>query len=125
MRTFIEKFDKVTLKIRNPNPKVILDYMITTLRPTPFMDFLGMTSSTSMNELRQRATKFMRLKEMREYINKIIVDTMPVENKEVGSDAFQKGGLCLRESKLRFSCYIPLNAQGLASLRRHYRWTSC
>lgn len=64
---FIDIFSKVALKIKNLNPKFVLHYMIMILRSGPFVDNLFMTQPTSMDELRQRATKFIWLEEEREY----------------------------------------------------------
>jgi len=69
----------MALKIRNLNPEVILHYMIRALRLGPFTDDLYMTSAPSMDDLRQRVTKFMRLNEMREYKTNIKVKTMPTK----------------------------------------------
>lgn len=49
MLTFIDKFNKVALKVKNINLGVVIHYTITTLRSRPFADDMWM-SPTSMDD---------------------------------------------------------------------------
>jgi len=64
------------------NPK-ILHYMINGLQVWSFVDDMCMNPPANINELRQRAAKFMRVEDMRKYKDNIKIDTTPVEKKEV------------------------------------------
>jgi len=65
----MEKFGKVALNIRNLSPNVTMHHMVTALRPGPFSDSLCKKLATNLNELKQRAAKYMQLKELREFRN--------------------------------------------------------
>ena len=59
----------MTLNIQNLSPDVALHHMVITLRPRPFVDNLCKKATSNLDELRQRPTNFMQLKELREYKN--------------------------------------------------------
>jgi len=67
LRIFMERFRKVALSIRNLSPKVTMHHMITALRSRPFSDNLCKKPTTNLVELRQPATKFMQVEELREF----------------------------------------------------------
>jgi len=56
---FMERFGKVALNIPNLNPEVAMPHMVTTLKPKPFSDSLCKKLTTNLDELSQRAAKFM------------------------------------------------------------------
>jgi len=63
----MDKFSKMALDIRNLSPEVAMHHMVTALKPGSFSDNLCMQPATTLDELRQRATKYMRLEELREF----------------------------------------------------------
>ncbi|XP_068483426.1 uncharacterized protein [Phaseolus vulgaris] len=67
LRTFMERFGKVALSIHNLSPKVTMHHMITALKPGPFADNLCKKTTTNLDELRQRASKFMQMEEFKEF----------------------------------------------------------
>lgn len=100
----------MALKIKNMNPKVVLHYVIVALRSGPFIDNLCMTPLAIMDELRQWATKFLWLEEMRKYRNNIRAETMLAEKIWVNRDSTQRNSSHQREPKpTRFSRYTPLS----------------
>ncbi|XP_068483121.1 uncharacterized protein [Phaseolus vulgaris] len=58
-RTFVDRFNKVAMNIRNLSSDVAMHHMLTTLRPGPFADNLCMQPADSLDELRKRVTKYM------------------------------------------------------------------
>jgi len=70
----MERFEKVALSIRNLSPKVSMHHMITALKPGPFFDSLCKKPATNLDELRQRATKFMQMEKLKEFQNQVSVD---------------------------------------------------
>jgi len=60
------RFSKMALDIRNLSPEVVMYHMVTTLKSGPFSDSLCMQSAATLDELRQRATKYMQLEELKE-----------------------------------------------------------
>jgi len=74
MRTFMKRFGKVALSIRNLSPEVTMHHMITALKPRPFADSLCKKSTTNLVELRERASKFMQMEELREFHNQARAD---------------------------------------------------
>jgi len=65
LRTFIDRFGAIAMKIKDLTPNLILTYMMTSLRPGPFADELAMRSSSGMQELKKRAVMFIRVEDMR------------------------------------------------------------
>ena len=70
LRAFMDRFSKMALDIRNLSPEVVMHHMVTTLKPRPFSDSLCMQPATTLDELCQRATKYMQLEELKEFWNK-------------------------------------------------------
>ena len=64
------RFGKVALNIRNLSPEVTMHHMVMTLKPGPFSDSLCKKSAMNLDELCQRATKFMQLEELKEFCAK-------------------------------------------------------
>ena len=61
------RFSKMALDIRNLSPEVAMHHMVTALKSGPFTDSLCMQLATTLDELRQRATKYMQLEELKEF----------------------------------------------------------
>jgi len=51
-----------------------MTYLITAFRPGPFADNLAIQPATNMDKLRQRATQFMYVEELREFKNQTKVE---------------------------------------------------
>jgi len=81
LRAFMERFGKLALQIRNLNPEVTLHHMVTALRPGLFADSLCMEPTSSLDELRRRATKFMQLEELKEVRNHARAEHIPERTK--------------------------------------------
>ena len=64
----------MALGIQNLSPEVTMHHMITTLKPGPFADSLCKKPTTNLDELRQRASKFMQMEELREFRNQARTD---------------------------------------------------
>jgi len=69
LRMFMERFNRGTLNIQNPSLNVALHHMVIALRPESFADSLCKKLTSNLDELRQRAAKFMQLEYLREYKN--------------------------------------------------------
>jgi len=106
--TFKEQFSKVTLNIKNLNLEVGLTSYGHNAQAMCFVDDLCLTLDDSLDELRQHASKFMKLKELREFRNKVRVETMPVENKPSDRDNGNKGAFRHRSLNLLDFRVIPL-----------------
>jgi len=109
LRNFMERFGKLTLRIKNLDPNVALHHLITALRPRPFTDSLCKKLALDLDELRARAAKFMQLEELREFRSQAQVG----ENVErcKGKEKNNSQQFKQREPKPhRFAYYAPLNA---------------
>jgi len=70
----MERFRRVALGIQNLSPEVTMHHMITALKPGPFADSLCKKPATNLDELRQRASKFMQMEELKEFRNQARID---------------------------------------------------
>ncbi|XP_020203550.1 uncharacterized protein LOC109789096 [Cajanus cajan] len=67
LRTFMERFGKMTLSIRNLDPAVAMHHLTMALRPGPFVNSLCKKPPRDLDDLRQRATKYMQMEELAEF----------------------------------------------------------
>nr|KYP34801.1 hypothetical protein KK1_044196 [Cajanus cajan] len=63
LRTFMERFARISVKIRNLNPEVTLHAMFIALKPKSFVDSLCREAPRNMNELRARAAGYIQMEE--------------------------------------------------------------
>jgi len=106
----MERFGKVALNIWNLNPEVAMHHMVTALRPDIFSDSLCKKLVLDMDELRQRATKFMQLEELKEFRHQVrSEETKTGRTSDVGQvkPVPSKSRDILRIPK--FTHYTPLN----------------
>ncbi|XP_068477276.1 uncharacterized protein [Phaseolus vulgaris] len=82
LRTFVDRFNKVAMSIRNLSPNVVMHHMLTALCQGPFADNLCMQPATSLDELRKRTAKFMQLEELREFRNQARAEANEEKSKE-------------------------------------------
>nr|KYP33630.1 hypothetical protein KK1_045510 [Cajanus cajan] len=59
LRTFMERFASISVKIQNLNPEVTLQAMLIALKPGPFIDSLCREAPRDMDELRARAAGYI------------------------------------------------------------------
>jgi len=105
----MERFRKLTLRIKNLDPNVALHHLITTLRPGPFADSLCKKPTLDLDELRASAAKFMQLEELREFRSQAQVG----ENVERGKGKEKNNSQQFKQREPkppRFAYYTPLNA---------------
>jgi len=105
----MERFGKLTLRIKNLDPNVALHHLITARRPGPFVDSLCKKPTLDLDELRARAAKFMQLEELREFRNQAQIG----ENAEKGKGKEKNNAQQFKQREHkppRFAYYTPLNA---------------
>ncbi|XP_020234497.1 uncharacterized protein LOC109814471 [Cajanus cajan] len=77
LRTFICRFNKAALEIRDLNLAIALHHLTTALKPGPFANNICKKPPSDMDDLRRRADKYMQMEELSEFRNqaraKIIV----------------------------------------------------
>ncbi|XP_020209206.1 uncharacterized protein LOC109794142, partial [Cajanus cajan] len=67
LRTFMERFAGVSVKIRYLNPEVALHPMLMALKPGPFVDSLCQQPPPDMDELRARTVGYIQMEEHAEF----------------------------------------------------------
>jgi len=97
------RFDQVALSIRWLLPEVAMAYLITVLRLGPFADSFAMQPLANMDDLCRRATQFMQVEELRQFIR--------VEHNQGGRNNRTLNPPRFRDmpSVRRFTRYTPLN----------------
>ncbi|XP_020222084.1 uncharacterized protein LOC109804663 [Cajanus cajan] len=63
LRTFMERFASISVKIRNLNPEVALHAMLMALKPEPFVNSLCREAPRDMDELHARAAGYIQMEE--------------------------------------------------------------
>ncbi|XP_020209248.1 uncharacterized protein LOC109794185 [Cajanus cajan] len=63
LRTFMERFAAISVKIRNLKPEVALHAMLMALKPGPFVESLCREAPRDMDELRARAAGYIQMEE--------------------------------------------------------------
>jgi len=111
LRTFIDRLSKTAISIRNLSPEVAMHHMLTALRPGPFADSLCMQPTTSLDDLRHRASKFMQLEELREFRNNARAEANGEKKEDREQQGRSRAGRDQRRDNRgpRFSRYTPLN----------------
>ncbi|XP_017438480.1 uncharacterized protein LOC108344558 [Vigna angularis] len=112
----MERFNKNARQVRGVGKKFTISTLATTLRPSPFADNLFVELSITLDELQERAARFIRIKEMR------VVQRGQHEQNSTSEQEKKEGkkpfvpGECLKGQKYRdgpkgprFEKYTPLN----------------
>ncbi|XP_020229886.1 uncharacterized protein LOC109810754 [Cajanus cajan] len=71
LRTFMSRFNKAALEIRDLNPVVALHHLTTALKPRPFANSICKKPPTDMDDLRWCADKYMQMEELAEFRNQV------------------------------------------------------
>jgi len=116
LRTFVDRFSKAAMSIRNLSPDVAMHHMLTALRLGPFADNLCMQPADSLYELRKRAAMYMQLEELREFRNQARAEAGGEKNKEEKDRQGRSGQRNDRRQEnrdrpIRFSRYTPLTTE--------------
>ncbi|XP_020230118.1 uncharacterized protein LOC109810918 [Cajanus cajan] len=120
LRTFMSRFNKAALEIRDLNPAVALHHLTTTLKPGPFANSICKKPPIDMDDLRRRADKYMQMEELAEFRNQAKAEVATKVEKSVESSFRSRPkDLFPREKparRLRYSHYTPLNTSRSAVL---------
>ena len=69
----MEGFNKVSFNIWNMSSKVVMHYMVTTLKLGSFVNNSCKKPATDLDEIKQQLAKFMQLEELSDYQNQVRV----------------------------------------------------
>ncbi|XP_017431860.1 uncharacterized protein LOC108339231 [Vigna angularis] len=65
LRDFMDRFNRTARQVRGVGKKFTISTLATALRPSPFADNLFTEPPLTLDELQERAARFIRIKEMR------------------------------------------------------------
>ena len=63
----MDRFSKVCMGIKNLMPEIAMHHFVSTIQPSRFTESLIKRLAKNMDELRNRATKFMQIEENIDY----------------------------------------------------------
>ncbi|XP_020240236.1 uncharacterized protein LOC109819062 [Cajanus cajan] len=122
LRTFMDRFNKAALEIRDLTPAVALHHLTTALKPGPFVNSICKKPPSDMNDLRRRADKYMQMEELEEYRNQARAEPVSMAEKQVEQPFRGRGKkIALRDRPVRgpkYSHYTPQNASRAAVLEQ-------
>ncbi|XP_020211561.1 uncharacterized protein LOC109796286 [Cajanus cajan] len=122
LRTFMSRFNKAALEIRDLNPVVALHHLTTALKPGPFANSICKKPPTDMDDLRRRADKYMQMEELAEFRNQARTETAAKPEKPTKNNFWSRPKeLASRERPPRgprYSQYTPLNTSRLAAIEQ-------
>ena len=99
LRAFMERFNRMTLEIKDLNPAVALHHLTTALKPGPFVNSLCKKPPVDMDDLRRRADKYMQMEELHDFRNQVRIE-IPQAHEKLGESARNKGKEVQRERPL-------------------------
>ncbi|XP_020229088.1 uncharacterized protein LOC109810116 [Cajanus cajan] len=113
LRTFMDRFNKAALEIRDLNPAVALHHLTTALKPGPFVNSICKKPPLDMNDLRRRADKYMQMEELAEYRSQARAESSGKVDKQIKQPYRGRGKeISLRDRPSRgpkYTQYTPLN----------------
>ncbi|XP_020231601.1 uncharacterized protein LOC109812127 [Cajanus cajan] len=122
LRTFMDRFNKTALEIRDLNLAVALHHLTTALKPGPFVNSICKKPHSDMNDLRRRADKYMQMEELAEYRNQARAEPSSKPEKQTEQPYKGRGKeITLRDRPVRgskYTHYTPLNASRSAVLEQ-------
>ncbi|XP_020225115.1 uncharacterized protein LOC109806998 [Cajanus cajan] len=122
LRTFMDRFNKAALEIRDLNPAVALHHLTTALKPRPFVNSICKKPPSDMNDLRRRADKYMQMEELAEYRNQARAEPVNKTEKQTEQPFRGRGKeIALRDRPVcgpKYSHYTPLNTSRAAVLEQ-------
>ena len=110
---FMEWFVKVSLSIRNLMPEIAMHHLVSILWPDQFTDNLIKRSTKNLDELRNQATKFMQIKELRDFYKSVWLKNRWDKGKEKdrGTRSISCRSNRFWENRVPwFYTYTPMNA---------------
>ncbi|XP_020227522.1 uncharacterized protein LOC109808793 [Cajanus cajan] len=120
LRTFMSRFNKAALEIRDLNLAVALHHLTTALKPGPFANNICKKPPSDMDDLRRRADKYMQMEELTEFRNQARAEVAAkVEKPAESSYRSRPKDLVPRDKPIRgprYSHYTPLNTSRSAVL---------
>ncbi|XP_020215687.1 uncharacterized protein LOC109799523 [Cajanus cajan] len=120
LRTFMSRFNKAALEIRDLNPAVALHHLTTALKPGPFANNICKKPPTDMDDLRRRADKYMQMEELAEFRNQARAEIASKADKPAENNYRSRPKETASRKKPtrgpRYSHYTPLNDRRSAVL---------
>ncbi|XP_047179010.1 uncharacterized protein LOC124845868 [Vigna umbellata] len=118
LRDFMDRFNRTARQVRGVGKKFTISTLATTLRPSPFADNLFVEPSLTLDELQERAARFIRIEEMR-----AVQRRQQEQNSSSGQEKKESKKLFVPGERLkgqkyrdgpkgaRYERYTPLNTQ--------------
>ncbi|XP_027915918.1 uncharacterized protein LOC114175339 [Vigna unguiculata] len=82
LRSYLNRYNCMSIKIKDLSDEIVRHHFSYGLQPGVFTDKISRKKSKTMEEMRERATKFIQMEDMQEFMEAFSADSLPASRKK-------------------------------------------